>query len=306
MQSLLNFHFIRPGWLLLIPVLVVVWFFWQRRTDPLQGWREQIDPELLKALVVGNTRTRSRSAWLVLLGWILAAIAVSGPTWKREPSPFAADAAPLIILLKADGTMDEDGVTPTPLERGQLKISDLAQLRKGQPLGLIAYAGSAHLVLPPTRDTTVVSQMASEISSDVMPQAGDRLDRAIAKGGEVLSSNKTGGSLLVIANSVEGDLKSLASAHQAAGGYSIQFLALGDDSTIESAADELSAKVVSVTPTDDDVQAITKGAERNAVVGLGGDSERWQEAGYWLVPLLAVLVLSRFRRDSRRDGKDAS
>ena len=43
--------------------------------------------------------------------------------------------------------------------------------------GLIAYAGSAHLVLPPTTDGTVVTTMASALAPDVMPRQGDALLR---------------------------------------------------------------------------------------------------------------------------------
>lgn len=37
-----NLHFIRPAWLLLAPLAVALWWLWQRRSDPLRGWREQI------------------------------------------------------------------------------------------------------------------------------------------------------------------------------------------------------------------------------------------------------------------------
>ena len=60
--------------------------------------------------------------------------------------------------------MESPDPAPSRIERAHLKIADLADIRKGQPLGLIAYAGSSHLVLPPTRDTAVVAQMAAEIS----------------------------------------------------------------------------------------------------------------------------------------------
>ena len=98
----------------------------------------------------------------VLAGWILAVVVIAGPTWKQEPNPFAADAVPLIILLKADASMDLADSSPTALEQAQLKIADLVDIRQGQPIGLIAYAGSAHLVLPPTKDTAIVAQMAAD------------------------------------------------------------------------------------------------------------------------------------------------
>ena len=130
---------------------------WQRRSDPLRGWREQIAPELLEALVVGRESAKSSQALWLLVSWLVAIVAIAGPTWRLEPSPFADDATPLMILLKADLSMMQPDPAPSRLERARLKIADLAEARKGQPLGLIAYAGSAHLVLPPTRDTAVVA-----------------------------------------------------------------------------------------------------------------------------------------------------
>ena len=161
MANLANFQFIRPEWLLLLPVVIATWWFWRRRSDPLGGWRDQIDADLLAALREEQTDRHHRSAYVSLVAGCLMVIAIAGPTWKRDPSPFAADAAPLMILLKADTSMEEIGATPTLLERAQLKIADLTRIRQGQPVGLIAYAGSAHLVLPPTRDTSIVSEMAS-------------------------------------------------------------------------------------------------------------------------------------------------
>ena len=50
-----------------LPALVV-WWLWKKRTDPLRGWRLQMEPELLAALLVGNKNTSPNPA-----GWLLAA-----------------------------------------------------------------------------------------------------------------------------------------------------------------------------------------------------------------------------------------
>ena len=55
-----SFHFIRPEYLLLMPLVIGLWWLWQRRSDPLRGWREQMDPVLLEALSVGR---KSANAW---------------------------------------------------------------------------------------------------------------------------------------------------------------------------------------------------------------------------------------------------
>ena len=309
-DALANFHFIRPAWLLLVPLAIGLWWFWQRQREPLRGWREQMDPELLAALVVGDGAKRDRAAHWLLAGWILAAIAIAGPTWRLEPNPFADDALPLMILLKASETMELADPAPTRMERAQLKIADLAERRNGQPLGLIAYAGSAHLVLPPTRYTELISQMAAEISPAIMPMPGDRLDLAIRRAQKILDQNAAGGSLLVMADSVEQDPRQVADAMSDGPKLPIQFLALtGDESreseTIREAARSLGAEVNPLTVDEQDINAIETFAERRAASGIAGESSRWQEAGYWLTPVLALLVALSFRKQTKVSEESA-
>lgn len=301
-EALSNFHFIRPAALLLAPVAMLLWWLWQRRSDPLRGWRQQIDPDLLRALTVGKGSSNRIPAFLTLAAWLLGVIAIAGPTWKLEPSPFADDATPLMILLKADISMETSDISPSRLERARLKITDLAEARKNQPLGLIAYAGSAHLVLPPTRDTATVGTMAAEISPEIMPQPGDRLDLALRRATEVLSKSDQSGTLLVIADSVDTELSKLSQATD----LPIIFLAVNtpdssQDASLRAAASELGAKVETLTASGDDIAAIVRRAARAPVTKAGAEGAIWQEAGYWIVPLLALLFLANFRRESRAE-----
>ena len=305
-EFLSNFHFIRPAALLLVPVVVVLWWLWQRRTDPLLGWRQQIDSDLLKALTTGNDSANRIPAMVVLAAWLLAVIAIAGPTWKLEPSPFADDATPLMILLKADTSMETPDIAPSRLERARLKIKDLADARKGQPLGLMAYAGSAHLVLPPTPDTSTVATMAAEVSPQIMPTPGDRLDLALRQASDILSKGGQGGTLLVIADSVDSDLVSLSKAAD----YPVLFLAINSpdsaqDASLRAAAGELGAKVESLTASGDDISAIIRKAARTPVSKAGEQGAIWHEAGYWIVPLLALVFLANFRRESRPEEASA-
>jgi Ca-activated chloride channel family protein len=306
-EALTNFHFIRPALLFLIPVAVVLWWLWQRGSDPLRGWREQMQPELLRALIVGGESLRRWPSRWLLIGWLLAAVAIAGPTWRLEPSPFADDSTPLMILLKADVSMDAPDPAPSRLERAQLKIADLAEARKGQPLGLIAYAGSAHLVLPPTRDTRIVADMAAEISPAIMPEPGDRVDLALKEATRILHDGQSGGSILVLADTVDTDpalIKSLG----AGAAFPIQFLAIQSsdsqqDDSLRSAAQVLNAPIESLRVEDNDISAIVRRAARAPVAQSGEQGERWEEAGYWLTPLLGLILLASFRREQRKENK---
>lgn len=303
-DSLANIHFIRPTALLLLPVVLGFWWLWQRRSDPLRCWREQMTPELLNALTVGReTMKRGPATWL-LTAWLLTVIAIAGPTWKLEPSPFADDATPLMIVLKADASMETPDPAPSRLERAHLKISDLAEARKGQPLGLIAYAGSAHLVLPPTRDTAIVAQMAAEISPAIMPEPGDRLDLALREASRVLSEGKQGGSLVVLADSVDTNLAALQ-ALQEDFPLPVQFLAINapdssQNDSLRAAARTLKATIEPISVEDHDIVAIVRGAANAPVAQLGKQDGQWQEAGYWIVPLVGMMLLGSFRREQNQ------
>jgi Ca-activated chloride channel family protein len=305
MAALADFHFIRPGALLLAPLAIGVWLLWQRHGDPLRGWREQIAPELLASLVVGDGALRRRHAQWLLGAWLAATLVVAGPTWRLEPSPFADDATPLMIVLKADASMERPDPAPSRQERARLKIADLAEARKGQPLGLIAYAGSAHLVLPPTRDTAIVARMAAEISPAIMPVPGDRLDLALGEAVRVLAERQQGGSILVVADAVDTDPAALQAAQNELS-VALQFLAVNSpgssqDDALRAGARTFGAAVVPVEADGSDIAAIVRRAARAPVAQHGEQGAQWQEAGYWLVPLLCLVVLVSFRR---RDGEE--
>jgi Ca-activated chloride channel family protein len=301
----MSLHFIRPGWLLLAPLAVALWWLWRRRSDPLRGWREQIAPDLLEALVVGRESIKSGNARWLLVAWLVAIVAIAGPTWRLEPSPFADDVTPLMILLKADVSMMQPDPAPSRLERARLKIADLGEARKGQPLGLIAYAGSAHLVLPPTRDTVTVAQMAAEISPDIMPISGDRLDLALREAVRVLAEGQSGGSIVVLADAVDTDPAALAALRKEFS-IPVQFLAINapessQSDSLRAAAKTLGADVEQIDVEGKDITAIVRHAASAPSAKSGQQGERWQEAGYWLVPLIGLIVLASFRREESEE-----
>jgi Ca-activated chloride channel family protein len=305
-EFIANFHFIRPIYLLLLPVVGLVWWFWQRRSDPLRGWREQIAPELLSALTVGGKASNRRAASGLLAAWLLGVFAIAGPTWRLEPSPFADDATPLMVLLKADAGMEIADPAPSRLERARMKIADLADARKGQPLGLIAYAGSAHLVLPPTRDTTVVSQMAAEISPDVMPVPGDRLDLALRETARILLKGNQGGSIVILADEIGTVPASLVELQKEIP-FPIQILAINSpgspqDDSVRASARILEATVEPLSVTDSDIAAIVRRAAQTPVAQLGELGGQWQEMGYRVLPLIGLLLLSSFRREEHAEA----
>jgi len=281
-----EFHFLRPWALTLIVPAILLWFTSRGAADSTRRWARVIDPDLLKLLTVGGTsRWRLAPHDLLLAGWIVATLAIAGPSWLREPSPFADAERPVMIVLRVAPSMTTTDLAPTRLDRAREKIADLLKAHDGMPAGLIAYSGSAHLVLPPTPDRDIVLTLAQSLSPAIMPREGDRLDDAVELADGILKDGGQGGSILVVADSVAPDQTTKVP-------YTL--LAMLPEPTPLPSVD---AHIVRATVDDADIKALSRRLATGAAPPAApGEGERWQDAGYWLTPLLALLVMGWFRR----------
>lgn len=305
-----DFHFIRPWWLLMVPLGIVIWRLHGRALDPMRAWKKVIDAELLEAQTVGHDTEGTWRTRILLAGWIIAAIAIAGPTWKPEPSPFSDDPVPVMMLLNVGESMNVADIQPSRLERAHLKIADFAKARDGLPLGLVAYAGSSHLVLPPTRDTGIVADMALEISPEIMPRPGSDLAGALDLAAGKLA--ETGGVIVVVLDTVVQDQTAELEAYRKKTQIPVEILAIaGEGSTeldsIKKAASALGAEVTLMSADNRDIDTlIRRSANMPVAVAMQGEGARWQEAGWWLVPVLLILMLTQFRREESSSGKEVA
>ena len=69
-----------------------------------------------------------------------------------------------------------------------------------------------------------------------------------------------------------------------------------DRSALERLAEQFDGSLVLATPDQQDVEQLTAQVE-TALAAMVDPTvgERWQDAGYWLLPLLVLLALSWFR-----------
>ena len=298
-----DFQFLRPLWLLLIPACLVLWWQLKKLDDPLRGWRRKMEPGFLQALVVGEDSNASVGRRGLFVVWLLTCLSLAGPTWKPEPLPFADDPVATMIVLSASETMNESDLTPSRMERARLKVADLANKRKGEPVGLIAFAGSAHLVMPPTRDTSVIVTMANEISPKIMPVIGDDLVAAL-KLAQQSMSNKPG-AIVVVADELSEQTTSLREFARV-NTTSVQFLAIAetDSPNLESiyeAAKTVGGSVTEMSIDSSDIRSVVRKISMTPVAVSTDGEVRWAESGWWLVPVIAVLSVLRFRKEQIDD-----
>lgn len=296
MNALAALHVERPLWLLALVPAAALWLLARRGSDPAQQWRSVIDPALLPYLLTGgDQRVRIPPADWLFAAMALAAAAIAGPAWQREPSPFAEAKPTVAIVLRVTPSMLTEDLAPTRLDRARQKLADILAAREGASTALIAYAGSAHLVLPPTPDSAVILDLAKALSPEIMPKQGDDLAGALALARRALAGIGQGGAILLLADeALPGSVES-----QPAGSPPLTILALRDAESAGLAEVEktLGGTVVPTTPDQADVAAIVRRLDRgDNAAGIAGEGDHWSEAGYWLVPILALLALPWFRR----------
>lgn len=277
---------------------VILWWMQRREADTTARWRAVIDPALLVHLTVGrDVQRRIEPGDLLMVGWLIVILAVAGPTWRQVASPFAQAARPAMMVLKVTPSMLGRDLVPTRLDRAREKLADLLTLREGAPTGLIAYAGSAHLVLPPTADSSVVTVMAGALAPDVMPRQGDALADAVELARQVLADGGQGGSIVVFTDTAPA-IRVLDHGDTPVHLFAMLPTARAStDPALRSAATALNAELVAPTVDTQDIKAL---ARELATAGppppSPGEAPRWEEAGWWLTPLVSLLALGWFRR----------
>lgn len=294
-----DFHFLRPWWFLaLLPVALVLLGIRHAQSSS-RPWRGIIAPHLLPHLLGGQTeRSRFGPQQFLAVGWLLTVIALAGPTWRREPAPFAEDTAALAIVVKVTPSMKTEDVQPDRLSRAVEKIHDLLAQRRGAKTALIAYAGSAHAVMPATTDGGIIDTFAQALDPKIMPGDGDAAAEAL-KLADRLLADAGSGSILWITDSIAPEQAASLAQWRKSSSTPVRLLPPllegKEADTLRAAAKAVSADVVRLAADDADVNELAHAA-KFASVGAGGKSDRWEESGYWLTPLLLIIGLPFFRR----------
>jgi Ca-activated chloride channel family protein len=175
-----QFHFLRPGWLLLlIPLAAVLWLLLLRRYDS-GSWRAVID-ERLRPFVLSSSGQNQRewTRWIPAAVALLAIIALAGPTWERLPQPVYHKDSALVIALDLSRSMNAADIKPSRLTRARHKIADILNLRQEGQTALVVYAADAFTVTPLTSDVDTILALLPDLETELMPAQGTRADRAL-------------------------------------------------------------------------------------------------------------------------------
>jgi Ca-activated chloride channel homolog len=324
-----EFHFLRPLWLLVLPI--AVWAAWRVGTGQggRSGWRAVVDKALQPFMLTDGGAVNQRR-WPVLTALaasIIASLALAGPAWDRQPVPAYRTQEALVVAFDLSRSMDANDVEPSRLTRARIKLLDLLERREGGQTALVVFTANAFTVTPLTNDTRTISSLVNALGTDIMPSQGSLIEVGLQKSADLLA--QTGvprGEILLVTDATASPAAFRLAESLRDQGTTTSVLAVGTEEGGPIPAlgggfvtDDRGQVVVPQLNVDNLERLAAAGGGRFARLSLGDsdldqlfpanpvagvtvaeDDEReadiWRDQGIWLCLALLPLIALGFRR----------
>jgi Ca-activated chloride channel homolog len=323
------FHFLRPEWLWGLPAALLLLVWLARRQLRSRSWQAVCDPELLPHLLLGRSVRRANwPLWLLLLGLLLALVALAGPAWERQAQPLFRQQSALVIMYDLSRSMLAADLKPNRLVRARLKLEDLLRQRKEGQTALIAFAADAFTVTPLTSDRHTIEALLKSLTPELMPAQGSDPARAIRLGMQLLQqAGLKHGRLLMVSDEDQPETTMAAARQLASQGYDLAVLGVGtaegapipqagggffkdaqgslvlprlNTAGLERLAAAGGGSYHAISIDDSDLHSLLAGLDDHHLGQLGSSTsatgDLWREEGVWLLWPLALLAAFAFRR----------
>lgn len=178
-EFLHNFHFLRP-WFLLFLLIPFAFYFKKIKFASLSSWKNICDPNLFNFLSINkNSSEQSSFMKYIYIGLICAALAAAGPSWKKDNISTFTVENPNMFVISLAQDMQLNDILPTRLDRAKFMLSDLTDGIIDGQFGVEVYSNEPYIITPLTDDIQLIKNLLPQIVPSIVPDQGDRLDRAI-------------------------------------------------------------------------------------------------------------------------------
>ncbi|MFA6618860.1 MAG: VWA domain-containing protein [Candidatus Neomarinimicrobiota bacterium] len=176
MLSFSNPHFL--WFLILIPVLWLAEYFVSKRKSA--QLEKHINKDMIERLYPENTRSfRTLKKDFFILALLFMILGLSGLQIGSGLKELKQEGMDVIVAMDLSTSMSAKDISPSRLERSQYEVKRLISMLKGDRIGLIAFAGVAHLQCPITSDYSTASMMLEMMDTDLLPVQGTAFAEAI-------------------------------------------------------------------------------------------------------------------------------
>ena len=127
MMELLSVHFIRPWWLVCLPLAVLIPAAWRFYRRPSGDWSKVCDAHLLRWLSVGDHSSRPGWKGAVIAATVLAisVLALSGPSWQKLPDTSYSARDSRVLVMDLSMSMLAEDLRPNRLTQARFRLMDM-------------------------------------------------------------------------------------------------------------------------------------------------------------------------------------
>ena len=217
-------------WLLLIiPILIIIkimmWYVQRKKLSRIGN------PTLLKELMPDVSRFRPWVKFLLLITALSSLIlALARPQFGSKISHEKRNGIEAIIALDISNSMLAQDVQPSRLDKSKLMIENLINSFINDKIGLVVFAGEAHVQLLITSDYVSAKMFLSDITPNLISTQGTDIARAIRVSLSSFTQQKGVGKAIILITDGEdnegGALEAVKEAKEK--GVNVFILGVGD------------------------------------------------------------------------------
>lgn len=319
-----DFQLLNPNWLYaIIPaVLLSIWLYRKPKTTSL------IANHLSQQLGLDQTNTHSSVVGVLLSAWLIAIIALAGPSFQKQQVPSFGVNNARVIVMDMTLSMYATDLAPNRLTQARYKVMDLLPALKEGTTGLVAYSADGYMISPLTNDTNTLASLIPNLSPDIMPTHGSNAGAGVKKAIDMLTqAGHQQGDIILVADGLSSAESDNITTQLKGTNWNLSVMSVGtaqgapirlpsgnmfthDGVTVVAKADlnalqslaQTGHGVYTALRTDDvDIQTLTQALNH---VGLktskqnkgSPELEVHINNGFWLLPILLILALGAFRR----------
>ena len=181
----------QPLWLLLMLVPVVSLFLHMFVSNKYLP-KKYFDPKMRYWYLNHNKSfqfSNKKYIFIDALFWIFFSISLAGPEYAETfNNEISKSGDKILVLLDVSASMNSRDEQPSRLLSAKNELLLLIdKLKQGDKLGVLLFAGSPHLLFPPTSDKNAMRFFIQQIKPNMLPVSGSVFDRALLKAEKILT-----------------------------------------------------------------------------------------------------------------------
>lgn len=179
-------------------LLIAMFFIWAiKYKTKLLGKFGNLDI-LEKLMQSYSSGRRNLKMVLLIISYIFFVIALANPQIGTKLEEVTREGVDIIVAIDVSESMHAEDIKPNRLEKAKHEVGKLIDLLQGDRIGIVAFAGMAHVQCPLTLDYSAANLFLDIIDTDLIPQPGTAIGTAIRTAVKAYNSEERKHKVLIL------------------------------------------------------------------------------------------------------------